>query len=102
MRPTVFVPFLCLMLACFGAQAQSRAPDFFAFVLFGEGSDGQPLPMVRSVAEGATACPVLRTSAGGGSTAMIPPPPPRGRSLRRRDGLRGPLSGRRGGQRLPG
>lgn len=72
MRPAAFVPVLCLMLACFGAQAQPRAPEFFAFVLFGEGSDGQPLPMVRSVAEGATACPVLRTSAGGGSTTMSP------------------------------
>ncbi len=72
MRPAAFVPFLCLVLACFGAQAQVPSRDFFAFVLLAEGSDGLPLPIVRSVAEGATACPVLRTTAGGGSTTMTP------------------------------
>ncbi len=49
---------VCLLfaftLACFGAQAQ--VPDLFAFVLMAEGSDGRPVPMVRSVAERATAC----------------------------------------------
>lgn len=55
---------LALLLTPFGARAQTAAPGFFAFVLLAEGSDGRPVPMVRSVAERTTACPVLRTSAG--------------------------------------
>ena len=68
--PIVYL-LLALVLASFGAHAQTAAPDFFAFVLLGEGSDGQPVPMVRSVAERTTACPMLRTSAGGATIPMM-------------------------------
>ena len=61
-----------LGLASPGGHAQTASRDFFAFVLLAEGSDGRPVPMVRSVAERATACPVLRSTAGGVSTAMTP------------------------------
>ena len=50
---------LALTLASLGAQAQTAAPGFFAFVMLGEGSDGQPVPMVRSVAERTAAPPVF-------------------------------------------
>jgi hypothetical protein len=63
---------LALLLSSPGARAQTAAPGFFAFVLLGEGSDGRPVPMVRSVVEGAMSCPVLRSSVGGVSSAMAP------------------------------
>ena len=62
---------LALTFASLGAQAQTAVPDFFAFVLLGEGSDGQPVPMVRSVAERTMACPMLRTAAGA-TIPMVP------------------------------
>jgi hypothetical protein len=36
----------------------------FAFVLWGEGADGQPVAMARAVVERATACPVLQRASG--------------------------------------
>ncbi len=63
---------LALVLANGAVQAQRTASPFFAFVLFGEGTDGKPVPMVRSVAERATACPSLRSSHGGASVTMTP------------------------------
>ena len=53
---------LALLLAAGPLRAQPVAPTAFAFVLLGEGSDGQPVPMVRTVVEGGTSCPVLRDS----------------------------------------
>lgn len=78
--------FVCFVLACVlsllvgngAVQAQRTAPPFFAFVLFGEGTDGKPVPMVRSVAERATACPALRSSHGGTSITMMPRQRPAG------------------------
>ena len=63
---------LALLLLAFGARAQTAVPGFFAFVLLAEGSDGRPVPMVRSVAERTTVCPVLRSAAGGFAMAMTP------------------------------
>jgi hypothetical protein len=72
--------FVCFVLASVlavlagtgAAQAQQTASPFFAFVLFGEGTDGRPVPMVRSVAERAMACPALRSSHGGAPVTMTP------------------------------
>lgn len=63
---------LALLLPAFSARAQTAVPGFFAFVLLAEGSDGRPVPMVRSVAERTTVCPVLRSAAGGFAMAMTP------------------------------
>lgn len=63
---------LAVLLASLGAQAQTASRDFFAFVLLAEGSDGRPVPMVRSIAERTAACPVLRSSSGSVSTTMTP------------------------------
>jgi hypothetical protein len=52
--------------------AQPTVPMAFAFVLLGEGSDGQPVPMVRTVVEGDTSCPVLRDRAGATLSALAP------------------------------
>lgn len=48
----------------------------FAFVMWGEGSDGQPVAMARAVVEGAADCPVLRRASGAsqGMTARQRPP----------------------------
>ena len=54
-----------------GARAQSNPPAFFAFVLLGEGSDGRPVPMARTVVEQATTCPLLQR-ASGARQAMTP------------------------------
>ena len=66
----ILVAFLCLATA---AHAQSPA---FAFVLWGEGADGQPVAMARAVVERATACPVLQRASGAwqGMTARQRPP----------------------------
>ena len=46
-------------------QAPSAiAQTAFAFVLLGEGADGAAVPMVRTVAEGASACPQLQPATG--------------------------------------
>ena len=64
------VAFLCLATA---ARAQSAA---FAFVLWGEAADGQPVAMARAVVERATACPVLQRASGAwqGMTPRQRPP----------------------------
>jgi Calcineurin-like phosphoesterase len=55
-----------LVLAFWGLAAAARAqsPASFAFVLWGEGADGQPVAMARAVVERATSCPVLRRASG--------------------------------------
>ena len=71
MRCALFLlAFLCLASA---ARAQSAA---FAFVLWGEGADGQPVAMARAVVERATACPVLQRASGAwqGMTPRQRPP----------------------------
>ncbi len=71
MRCALFlVVFLCLASA---ARAQSAA---FAFVLWGEGADGQPVAMARAVVERATACPLLQRASGArqGMTPRQRPP----------------------------
>jgi hypothetical protein len=60
-----------------GARAQSGPPAFFAFVLLGEGSDGRPVPMARTVVEQATTCPLLQR-ASGARQAMTPRQRPSG------------------------
>jgi hypothetical protein len=57
-----------LVAAVVGRSAWAAS---FAFVLLGEGRDGQPVPMARAVVEDATACPVL-TLASGARRAMTP------------------------------
>lgn len=44
----------------------------FAFVLLGEGSDGNPVPMVRTVVEAATTCPELQRDQGKTPLPMTP------------------------------
>src|SRR5882672_3482029 len=65
---------LALLSVAAAAQAQPapRQPSRtgFAFVLLGEGTDGNPVPMVRTVAEAATACPELKASSGRTLAAM--------------------------------
>ena len=68
----ILLALLLPVLPAFGASAQTATPGFFAFVLLAEGSNGWPVPMVRSVAERTTVCPVLRSAAGGVATAMTP------------------------------
>ena len=67
---------LALLSVAAAAQAQPapRQPAHtgFAFVLLGEGTDGNPVPMVRTVAEGETSCPELKTSSGATLAAMTP------------------------------
>lgn len=65
------------MLVCVSMSVSARAqpaslPVAWAFVLFGEGTDGRPVPMVRSVEEGGTSCPILR-DAGGAALATLGP-----------------------------
>ena len=43
-----------------------------AFVLLGEGSDGNPVPMVRTVVEAATTCPDLQFASGKTPSPMTP------------------------------
>lgn len=63
---------LVALLVSVSAQAQPASPVAWAFVLFGEGADGRPVPMVRSVEEGGTTCPTLR-DAGGVALATLGP-----------------------------
>jgi hypothetical protein len=74
MRCALFlVVFLCLASA---ARAQSAA---FAFVLWGEGADGQPVAMARAVVERATACPLLQRASGARQVMTPRQRPPDGR-----------------------
>ena len=85
MRCALFlVVFLCLASA---ARAQSAA---FAFVLWGEGADGQPVAMARAVVERATACPLLQRASGARQGMTPRQRPPDGR-FQRRAGLRDAL-----------
>ncbi len=76
--PRWLLPFslLTLMLVGWGtaplAVAAVPAGPMFAFVLLGQGADGATVPMVRSVTEGAGACPELRSAAGAPLAAMTP------------------------------
>ena len=59
------VGLLALMLVgSAGALAAVAMGPLFAFVLLGQGADGTTVPMVRSVMEGAGACPELRSAGG--------------------------------------
>jgi hypothetical protein len=60
------------MLLSLSGQAQQASPMAWAFVLFGEGTDGRPVPMVRSVEESGTACPSLRDAGGMVLASMSP------------------------------
>ena len=64
------------------AQAQpapaGQSGAAFAFVLLGEGTDGDPVPMVRTVAEGAGACPELQLASGKPHPTMKPRRRPEG------------------------
>ena len=46
---------LLLAFLGFAAAARAQSPVSFAFVLWGEGADGQPVAMARAVVERATA-----------------------------------------------
>jgi hypothetical protein len=63
---------LALLLSAGSLGAQPIVPLAFAFVLLSEGSDGQLVPMVRTVVEGDTSCPVLRDRAGATLSALTP------------------------------
>ena len=61
MRRAVLVGVLllsALLPGCVPREMQSSAA--FAFVLLGEGADGAPVPMVRTIAEGISACQIGR------------------------------------------
>ena len=47
---------LALLFLAGVANAQPTPRTAFAFVLLGEGADGAPVPMVRTVVEGAESC----------------------------------------------
>lgn len=51
-----------MLPGCARDELSSRTA--FAFVLLGEGADGAPVAMVRTIAESAAACPQLEPSAG--------------------------------------
>jgi hypothetical protein len=54
-----------LALLCASAEVRAQSPAAsFAFVLWGEGVDGSPVAMARSVVERATTCPVLERASG--------------------------------------
>lgn len=64
-RFNLLVSLLALMLVgSAGALAAVTMGPLFAFVLLGQGADGTTVPMVRSVMEGASACPELRSAGG--------------------------------------
>src|SRR3954471_4804958 len=67
---------LALLSAAATAHTQPAprqpARTAFAFVLLGEGTGGNPVPMVRAVSEGTTACPDLKASSGRTLAAMTP------------------------------
>lgn len=58
-RVVAILAFLCLANA---AHAQSLAA--FAFVLWGEGANGEPVAMARAAIERAATCPVLQRASG--------------------------------------
>ena len=65
MRGAILVGVLLLstlLQGCVPREMQSSAA--FAFVLLGEGADGAPVPMVRTIAEGISACPSLESGSG--------------------------------------
>jgi hypothetical protein len=92
---------LALMLAGWAATPPLAlavpAGPMFAFVLLGQGADGTTVPMVRSVMEGAGACPELRSAGGALLGTMTARTRPRGGRVRCRAGVRGPLPRGRGG-----
>ncbi len=53
-----------LAILCMAAAARAQSAASFAFVLWGEAADGQPVAMARAVVEGATSCPVLQRASG--------------------------------------
>lgn len=55
---------LLLVFLGLAAAARAQSPVSFAFVLWGEAADGQPVAMVRAVVERATRCPVLQRASG--------------------------------------
>jgi hypothetical protein len=69
---------LILALSAFAAHAQTATPALFAFVLLGEGTDGAPVPMVRSVEEGGKVCPTLFGANGAALGSMTPRQRPSG------------------------
>jgi hypothetical protein len=69
---------LALLFVDGAASAQPTFQTAFAFILLGEGADGAPVPMVRTVVEGATSCPVLRDAAGTTVSALTPRQRPAG------------------------
>lgn len=71
LRPAL-AALLCILLA-----APAAAMSSFAFVLLGEGSDGQPVAIARAVLEGASTCPALHR-ASGAVQAMTPRQRPQG------------------------
>ncbi len=76
------LPFLALLPFVMAAQAQQAPPAppsaAFAFVLLGEGGDGNPVPMVRTVVEAATTCPELQPAQGKAPLPMTPRRRPEG------------------------
>ena len=64
----LFAGVVVLALAMLAGAAPAAS---FAFVLLGEGRDGQPVPMARAVVENASTCPDL-TLASGQRQPMIP------------------------------
>jgi hypothetical protein len=53
-----------LAILCMAAPARAQSAASFAFVLWGEGADGQPVAMARAVVERATSCPMLQRASG--------------------------------------
>ncbi|MBL6615088.1 MAG: metallophosphoesterase [Reyranella sp.] len=51
-------------LLCLAAAARAQSPAAFAFVLWGEGANGEPVAIARAVVERATTCPVLQRASG--------------------------------------
>lgn len=76
------LPLLALLPFIVAAHAQQAPPApsiaAFAFVLLGEGSDGNPVPMVRTVVEAATTCPELQPAQGKAPLPMTPRRRPEG------------------------
>lgn len=62
MHRACFFAVLAMLAGC--SERSTPSGVAFAFVLLGEGADGTPVPMVRTIAEGATACPQLVPASG--------------------------------------
>ncbi len=75
---------LCLALLQLAVAAHAQPSPTItsgmasAFVLLGEGSDGNPVPMVRTVVEAATTCPDLQFASGKTLSPMTPRQRPAG------------------------